>query len=106
SNADEGRLYSFSANDSTSFVRGLFPTASDQQVASLLAAYPIGGLPGSGEYTTGVFNNQLEQLGALYTDFIFQCPARLVHVETARVGIPSWRYYYNASFPSKSNHTP
>jgi carboxylesterase type B len=100
SNADEGRLYSLGANDSTAFVRGLFPTASEQQVASLLAAYPVGGPPGSGEFTMGVFNDTFEQLGALYTDFIFQCPARLVHVETAKVGIPSWRYYYNASFPS------
>ncbi|OQV05709.1 hypothetical protein CLAIMM_10396 [Cladophialophora immunda] len=70
-NANEGRLYSVTANDSASFIRGLFPTATD---------------------------TQLEQLGAVYTDFIFQCPARLVHLETAQVGVPSYRYYYNASF--------
>jgi carboxylesterase type B len=104
SNADEGRLYSVSANDSSSFIRGLFPTATDQQISDLLAAYPIGGPPGSGVYT-GTFTSPLEQLGALYTDFIFQCPARLVHLETSRVDIPSWRYYYNASFPSES-HAP
>lgn len=93
SNADEGRLYSISATDSASFIRGLFPTATDAQVADLLAAYPIGP-PGIG------FGNDLERLGALYTDFVFQCPARLVHLETAQVGIPSYRYYYNASFLS------
>ncbi|EXJ66407.1 uncharacterized protein A1O5_10559 [Cladophialophora psammophila CBS 110553] len=90
-NADEGRLYSVTANDSASFIRVLFPTATDQQVSSLLAAYPIA--------PAGVgFGNKLEQLGAVYTDVIFQCPARLVHLETAQVGIPSYRYYYNASF--------
>ncbi|KIW70213.1 hypothetical protein PV04_02505 [Phialophora macrospora] len=99
SNADEGRLYSISANDSSSFIRGLFPTATEQQISDLLAAYPIGGPPGSGVYT-GTFTSPLEQLGALYTDFIFQCPARLVHLETSQVEIPSWRYYYNASFPN------
>lgn len=100
SNADEGRLYSVSANDSSSFVRGLFPTATDQQISDLLAAYPIGGPPGSGVYT-GTFTSPLEQLGAFYGDFVFQCPARRVHLETSQVGIPSWRYYYNASFPSE-----
>ena len=102
-NADEGRLYSISANDSSSFVRGLFPTATDQQISDLLSAYPINGPPGSANIG-GSFVNPLEQLGALYTDFVFQCPARLVHMETAQVGIPSWRYYYNASFPSESSH--
>ena len=106
-NADEGRLYSISAaaataNGSTSFVRELFPTANNSEIAALLAAYPIGGPPASDQYyTTGVYNSTLEQLGALYTDFVFQCPARLVHLDSSRVGVPSWRYYYNASFPSE-----
>ncbi|KIX04897.1 uncharacterized protein Z518_05768 [Rhinocladiella mackenziei CBS 650.93] len=94
SNADEGRLYSVSANDSSSFIRGLFPTATDADIANLLAAYPIGVPPPVG------FPNEFEQLAAIYTDFVFQCPARLVAIETAQVGIPSWRYYYNASFPN------
>ena len=103
SNANEGRLYSVSANDSSSFVRGLFPTATDQQISDLLAAYPLNGPPGSGVYI-GTFTSPLEQLGAFYGDFVFQCPARRVHLETSRVGIPSWRYYYNASFPSRCLH--
>jgi carboxylesterase type B len=89
SNANEGRLYSISANDSSTFIRGLFPTATDSDVAWVLANYPIG----------MEFSNDFERLAALYTDFVFQCPARLVALETAQVGIPSWRYYYNASFP-------
>ena len=101
SNADEGRLYSVSANDSSSFVRGLFPTATDQNITDLLSAYPLNGPLGSGVYTAGTFKSPLEQLGAFYGDFVFQCPARLVHLESSKVGIPSWRYYYNASFPSE-----
>jgi carboxylesterase type B len=103
SNADEGRLYSISANDSITFIRnGLFPTSTDQQITDLLAQYPISSLgsAATGGYLSS-FANPLEQLGAVYTDFIFQCPARRVALETAQVGIPSWRYYYNASFPSK-----
>lgn len=85
SNANEGRLYSISAANATSFVRGLFPTATDADIAALLATYPG-------------YSSEFRQLAALYTDFIFQCPARLVALETAKVGIPSYRYYYNASF--------
>lgn len=86
-NANEGRLYSVSAANATSFVRGLFPAATDAEVAALLAAYPG-------------YSSEFRQLAALYTDFIFQCPARLVALESAQVGIPSYRYYYNASFPN------
>lgn len=87
SNAHEGRLYSISAANATSFVRGLFPLATDAEITALLAAYPG-------------YSSEFRQLAALYTDFIFQCPARLVALETAQVGIPSYRYYYNASFPN------
>jgi cholinesterase len=87
SNAHEGRLYSVSAANATSFVRGLFPTATDADIAALLATYPG-------------YSSEFRQLAALYTDFIFQCPARLVALETAKAGIPSYRYYYNASFPN------
>lgn len=32
--------------------------------------------------------------------FAFQCPAAVVATESHAVGIPTWRYYFNASFPN------
>lgn len=89
SNANEGRLYSISATDPDSFVEGLLPAYNQTQRDALLALYPLG---------TGEFANDLERLAQIYTDFIFQCTARRVHRETSEVGVPSWRYFYNASF--------
>ena len=91
SNANEGRLYSVSNQNSTSFILGLLPAFNATQIESLLSEYPLG---------TGEFANELERLAAIYTDFVFQCPAAIVHNETSQVDVPSWRYYYNASFAS------
>lgn len=90
SNADEGRLYSVSAVNATSFLKPLLGFTTDDQVYAFLENYPL----------SDGYKNEFEQLAAPYRDFIFQCPARLVHLETAQVGVPSWRYYYNASFPN------
>ncbi|KAF2111203.1 carboxylesterase [Lophiotrema nucula] len=38
-----------------------------------------------------------------YGDFNFQCPAKYVGEESIAAGIPTWRYYFNATFP---NNTP
>ena len=100
-NADEGRLLSVGADDFSTAIRGLFLGIPDAEVNRYLAQYPCNGPPGSGDYISGTFNGTLEQLGALYTDYLFQCPARLVQLDTTEAGVPSWRYYYNASFPSE-----
>lgn len=90
SNTDEGRLYSVSAVNATLFLKPLLGFTTDDQVYAFLENYPL----------SDGYKNEFEQLAAPYRDFIFQCPARLVHLETAQVGVPSWRYYYNASFPN------
>lgn len=89
SNANEGRLYSISATDPDSFIQSLLPGFNQSQRDALLALYPLG---------TGEFASDLERLGQVYTDFIFQCTCRRVHRETVETGLPSWRYWYNASF--------
>jgi carboxylesterase type B len=91
SNANEGRLYSVSATNNSAFILGLFPLFNQSQIDGLLALYPLG---------TGEFADDFERLAAIYTDFVFQCPCALVHNETSQVGVPSHRYYYNASFAS------
>jgi cholinesterase len=98
-NADEGRLYSAGVNDTISFLHNLIPGVSDDQINTLLAAYPLKD-PFGVSNTPGAYQNPREQLGALLTDYLFQCPARLLHQESSQVGVQTYRYYYNASFPN------
>ncbi|KAL2846700.1 hypothetical protein BJY01DRAFT_247129 [Aspergillus pseudoustus] len=60
--------------------------------AAVLSAYPIG--PISGIRSPG------EQIAVIITEYIFQCPSKLIVDATSDVGIPAWRYYFNASFPN------
>ncbi|KAJ0168319.1 Liver carboxylesterase 1 [Colletotrichum tanaceti] len=36
----------------------------------------------------------------VYTEIIYQCPNLLISQTSAQSDIPTWRYYYNASFPN------
>lgn len=97
SNANEGAtfVYGLPPNISVTLSSLLNSTGIDNSILTslgnrLLAAYPTDPIP-------GLFN---QQLSAIVTDLIFNCPAKLVAEESAHVGIPSWHYYYNASFPN------
>lgn len=100
-------LIGSSANEGTTFVYDLPPgvrgalssllnsTGANSSIIAgltsrILAAYPNNPSPGPVN----------QQLTNIYTDLIFDCTVKLVSEETANAGIPSWRYYYNASFPN------
>ena len=90
-NANEGILFTFTNNNTDSFLRSTFNNLlSDAQIQSIIAAYPIG--------QRGI-TSQTTQIAAIYTELGFQCPAAIVANDSAAAGIPTWRYYYNASFP-------
>ncbi|KAF9869317.1 hypothetical protein CkaCkLH20_13234 [Colletotrichum karsti] len=36
----------------------------------------------------------------VYTEVVYQCPALLVSRTSAQTDIPTWRYFYNASYPN------
>jgi hypothetical protein len=40
-----------------------------------------------------------DQISAIYTDAMYQCPLSIVVNDSMNVGIPTWRYMYNATFP-------
>jgi hypothetical protein len=40
-----------------------------------------------------------DQISAIYTDAIYQCPMAIAVNDSLSVGIPTWRYLYNATFP-------
>ena len=92
SNADEGRHSAIAQNDTEAYLRGSFPEGTPEQVIKLLLdTYPIGA-PG--------LSNEFDRISAIGTEFQFQCPSKIVAEESAEVGIHSWRYFYNASFPN------
>ncbi|KAF2671560.1 cholinesterase [Microthyrium microscopicum] len=90
SNAQEGRVFVVGIDNITDFYEeyfGPFP-----QLWPLLdEAYPIG--------KDGLDTPYL-QASQILTEVYFQCPAALFANASVEVGIPSWRYYYNASFPN------
>lgn len=92
SNADEGATYTGGLNNTEQFIRSQFgEIATDEVVQMLLKAYPIGS-PG--------ISSESDRISAIITEFVFQCPAKIVAEESALVGIDSWRYYFNSSFPN------
>ncbi|KAF7555265.1 hypothetical protein G7Z17_g2310 [Cylindrodendrum hubeiense] len=91
SNADEGRTYAFGYKDAEEFIGVTFPGASKEARQTLLGAYALG--------TPGI-SNEYDRVASIFSEFSFQCPAKFVGDESAAVGINTWRYYYNASFPN------
>ncbi|KAK2601881.1 hypothetical protein QQS21_004568 [Conoideocrella luteorostrata] len=58
-------------------------------ITTLLAAYPVG--------SPGLLDTNA-QLARILTELAFQCPSAIVAEDSRAVGIPSWRYFFNASF--------
>lgn len=89
SNGNEGILFTFTYNDTAAFLRSTSPNLTDAQVAYIEAAYPIGS-PG--------ISSSVDQIARIYTEVGFQCPSAIAANDSAAAGIPTWRYYYNATF--------
>lgn len=85
SNSDEGSLY----------VRGDYNVEGNLN-NSLSPATPSSSLiaPNS----SSVDRN--DQLSKLFTELVIQCPASKTAKDSKEVGIPTWRYLYDASFPN------
>ena len=92
--AQEGRVFTVGENDTQAFLSGIFadqPALVDQ----IIAAYPLGS-PG--------ISTPYDQIAQIYTEFAFQCSQALWANETAAVSIPTWRYYFNASFANTQGY--
>lgn len=59
-------------------------------IKALESAYP--------PYTAGIGEEAYDQTSEIFTESVFQCSAAMLANATASIGIPSWRYYFNASF--------
>jgi carboxylesterase type B len=88
SNAQEWRVIAIGQNDTDAALAAGGITDTEYADA-IKAAYPLGQ---DGIYT------QYDQLSAIFTDIAFTCPAAKTANDSASVGIPTWRYYFNSSF--------
>ena len=84
----------------------LAPFANSSDLAATLEADHLGALndiPGlRNAYripSTGIAN-VYDAASQIHTESVFQCPAAAVAKGNVAAGWPTWRYYYNASFPN------
>jgi len=91
SNAQEGRVFAVGQTNTTAYLQslGLNDTAT---IKALEAAYPLN--------SPGIGGSDYDQSAQIFTELVFQCPAAFHANATASIGIPAWRYYFNASFPN------
>lgn len=89
-NAQEGRVLMLGQNNLTEFLQTNFPGPAASLIPSIRAAYPIG--------NNSLFANDYDAISQIFTEIAFQCPQALWANATASIGIPTWRYYFNASF--------
>ncbi|KAG8532507.1 uncharacterized protein KY384_002384 [Bacidia gigantensis] len=89
SNGQEGRVDVVEDADRTDMPTILRGFA--RNVSGLEEAYSI---PSAGITTAA------DAAAQIFTESMFQCPAAVVANESEAAGWPTWRYYYNASFPN------
>ena len=92
-NGQEGRLF-------------LAPSANITNVTEILDANGlslVNMIPGLAEYypipSAGI-SSAFEAASQLYTELVFQCPAAVVANQSVAAGFPTWRYFFNQSFPN------
>ncbi|KIW72384.1 hypothetical protein PV04_00581 [Phialophora macrospora] len=89
-NADEGTVFTYGDTNLTAYLTAALPTAPESYLTQLTSAYRIGS-PG--------IANVSQQIAKIYTEFSFQCTQARELRDTKRAGIPTWRYFYNATIP-------
>jgi carboxylesterase type B len=88
SNAQEGRVFQYGKSDLETYLKANFPANLTEKVRS---AYAL--------HTQGLHSNY-DIMSAIMTDVQFTCPAFLQAHGAYVAGYPSWRYFFNASFPN------
>jgi carboxylesterase type B len=88
-NANEGRVFVYGQNDTAAYLSAFLIGVPSALIDEIIAAYPI---------PSPYISNAFEQLAQIYTEFSFQCPAARVANASLAAGIPTWRYYFNATF--------
>ncbi|RDA88693.1 hypothetical protein CP532_4091 [Ophiocordyceps camponoti-leonardi (nom. inval.)] len=100
SNADEATVFFYGLNNNNNNNNNPMSSLQLQVPAGATGEGGLNKLLGaySPNQALGLFNRQLV---SLIGDFAFTCPAKVISEESAAVGIPSWRYVFDAAF---ANH--
>ncbi|KAK8080209.1 alpha/beta-hydrolase [Apiospora hydei] len=94
-NANEGTMWTGSWTDLNSYTAA-FPMLAPY-AASLNTTYPLGGRGPNGELLADGWHVN----AAIDTDMEYTCPASRVAQDAAfHLGLPVWRYWFNATFPN------
>lgn len=83
-NANEATLFVVGQTNASAYLSALLPYQPAINNA-ILASYP---------------GSSADQVPEIVTDFTFQCPVGILTNDSQTAGLPTWRYYYNASFPN------
>ncbi|KAF2184769.1 alpha/beta-hydrolase [Zopfia rhizophila CBS 207.26] len=89
--AQEERFIILGQNNVSAYLNGVIGDQPPEVRAAIKAAYPVGG---------SEFPTAFDAIAQMETEVSFHCGAALLANDTATAGIPSWRYYFNASFPN------
>ncbi|RDA84162.1 hypothetical protein CP532_4537 [Ophiocordyceps camponoti-leonardi (nom. inval.)] len=96
SNADDGGVFVYGLTDARTVVGKLLPKRLADQVDKYINTYASFGIIAR---VLGRFN---PLLSTFVTEYSFQCPSKLVAEESVKVGIPAWRYFYDAGFANSA----
>ncbi|KAG9582865.1 alpha/beta-hydrolase, partial [Aureobasidium melanogenum] len=93
-NAQEGRVFEFGQNNITAFLDTFFGS-SPALMTAIKEAYPLG---------VDGLDTPYDVVSQIFTEYYFQCPQALWANASAASGIPTWRYYFNASFTNTQSY--
>ncbi|TKA63106.1 hypothetical protein B0A55_10627 [Friedmanniomyces simplex] len=93
-NAQEGRVFTFGINNTSAYLQSLFGNDT-ALISALEAAYPLG---------QNGLATPYDQVSQIFTELVFQCGQAKWANDTAAIGIPAWRYYFNASFANTQSY--
>lgn len=86
------RVFTVGTTNTSDFLTTYFGN-NTAYINTLEAAYPASSFP-----------TPYDQAAAIFTDFIFQCAQAKWANDTAAIGAPAWRYYFNASFVNTQSY--
>ncbi|KAB8339114.1 hypothetical protein FH972_022050 [Carpinus fangiana] len=90
--AQEGRVFEFGQSNLTSYLQSTFGKTAPQIIPSLQKAFAVG--------TEAGINTGYDRISEIFTLLTFQCGQALWANATFAQDVPTWRYYYNSSFPN------
>lgn len=89
-NSQEARLFQLGQFNLSAFLQATFGASAPQLIPTLKAAYA--------PTSSNGLSTDYDIISQISTELGFQCSQALWANATAAIGIPTWRYYFNASF--------